>query len=138
MPIFEGRLSPNACFSQSALLFWAIVIVGARKYGDDPTLLTSLVNPVAELASKEVLLHEKPLPSIQALLLLCAWTLPHDSLSKDISPMLAGILLQRALTIGLHVYGIGQDFSRTKLKADRAQIQHRAMLWYLCVTVCQR
>lgn len=43
--------------------------------------------------------------------------------------MLAGALLQHALTIGLHVYGIGQDFSRKKLKVDRMQIQHRARLW---------
>lgn len=138
MPIFEGKLKPNACFSQSEILFWTVIAVGARKYSEDPTLLTSLANHIADLASKAALLRERPLPTIQALILLCTWPLPHDSLSKDISPMLAGVLLQLALTIGLHVYGIGQDFSRTKLKVDVAQIQHRSRLWYLCMTVCQR
>lgn len=138
LPIIEGRLQPNTCWSQSELLFWAIVITGARKYGEDPTLLTSLATLVAGLASKGVLSRDRPVPLIQALLLLCTWPLPQDSLSKDNSPLLAGALMQQALTIGLHVYGVGQDFSRTKLKADRVQIQHRARLWYLCITVCQR
>lgn len=138
VPIFEGTIHPNACFSHCELLFWTIMTVGARGYVDDPTLLTSLVNPVADLAGKASLRREKPLPTIQALILLCAWTLPHDSFSTDVSPLLVGTLLQLALTIGLHVYGIGQAFSRMKLKADRAHIQHRSRLWYLCVTVCQR
>lgn len=52
--------------------------------------------------------------------------------------MLAGALLNHALSIGLHIHGVGQDFSRTKIAVDRAQIEYRRRLWFVCVTVCQR
>ena len=52
--------------------------------------------------------------------------------------MLAGALLQHALSIGLHVKGVGQDFSRTKVQEDRAQVDYRTRLWYICITVCKR
>ena len=112
--------------------------VGARKYGDDPTLLTLLQPHIVDLASRAILSRENPIPTIKALIVLCAWPLPHDSLNNDISPMLAGALLQHALNIGLHIYGVGQDFARTRVPVDREQIYYRKRLWLLCITVCQR
>jgi hypothetical protein len=70
--------------------------------------------------------------------LLSMWPMPFDSLSKDISPMLTGVIIQHALTIGLHIFGMGQDFSRVKLAWDRAQIAFRARLWALTISTCQR
>jgi transcriptional regulatory protein LEU3 len=52
--------------------------------------------------------------------------------------MLAGAMLQLAMSIGLHVYGVGQDFSRTKLQFDQWQQVQRARLWALCLTVSQK
>lgn len=123
---------------QSEFLFWTIVAVGARKYEDDPTLLTLLQPQVVDLASRAILSRENPVPTIKALIVLCAWPPPHDSLEKDISPILAGALLQHALNIGLHIYGVGQDFTRKRIPVDRAQILYRRRLWLICITVCQR
>ena len=137
-PILDGKTNPNLTYLQSELLFWTIVAVGARRNEADPTLLTSLDPHIVELAGRAILSRENPIPTIKALILLCAWPLPHDSLNKDISPMLSGILLQHALCIGLHIYGVGQDFSRTKVAVDRAQIELRRRLWFMCITACQR
>lgn len=138
IPIMEGKLRPNLTYLQSEFLFWTAVAIGARRYHEDPTILTSLEPHIVDLAGRAVISRENPLPTIKALALLCLWPLPHDSLNKDPSPMLAGALLNHALGIGLHIYGVGQDFSRTKVAVDRAQIEYRRRLWFICITVCQR
>jgi transcriptional regulatory protein LEU3 len=138
LPVVEGHIRPNKCFAQSPLLFWTIVIIGSRKYTRDPTLLSLLVPQVTDLIKSAAFTTCKSLSNIQAFLLLCTWPLPFDSLSKDITTTLSGVLLQHALSLGLYVYGVGQDFSRIKLRKDRTQTDMRARLWAMCIVVCQR
>lgn len=140
LPAVETELKPNACFAQSPFLFWTIVSIGSRKYAGDPTLLSQLAPAVTRLAKEAAFMprNEKTVYTIQALILLCVWPSPYSSLSEDITPMLAGALLQQALAVGLHIFGEGQDFSRIKLKKDRSQMDFRARLWAWCIIICQR
>lgn len=131
-------MRPNACYTRSPLLFWAIVAVGSRKYDGDPTLLTSLTTRLPPLLNTVVLARENPLATIQALTLFCAWPMPFTSLSNDITPLQAGLLLSHAFLTGLNVQGTGQDFHDAKLKIDNSFAERRARLWYLCITICQR
>jgi transcriptional regulatory protein LEU3 len=82
--------------------------------------------------------QERVLSTIQALVILCTWQMPIDTLQKDITPHLAGAMIQLATFVGLHVYGSVQDFSRVPLKYDNQQRNFRARLWSICLYTCQR
>ncbi len=138
MPLFDKRLHPNECYAASRLLFWTITAIGSRKYSKDPTLLLQLSPKVTDLAKSAVFCTDKALPTIQALILLCTWQMPIDTFQKDITPMLAGAMIQLASHLGLHVYGTVQDFSRIPLRYDRQQRSFRTKLWTMCLLTCQR
>ncbi|ETN39952.1 uncharacterized protein HMPREF1541_06179 [Cyphellophora europaea CBS 101466] len=137
-PAIEGEISPNDCYSQSQYLFWTITTIGSRRYIRDPTLLSQLAPQLINSTKHAAFSREKSLHTIQAFVLHCAWPLPYNSLSKDITHILSGMLVQHALSVGLHIFGVGQDFSRIKLQNDRAMMYLRARLWVLCIVVCQR
>lgn len=46
--------------------------------------------------------------------------------------------MQHAVCIGLHIFGVGQDFSRVKLTSDHTLMVSRAKLWALTISTCQR
>ncbi|KAK5219260.1 hypothetical protein LTR72_008442 [Exophiala xenobiotica] len=135
--IFDSSTDPNSCYTQSPLLFWTIVAIGARKYSKDPTILTLLAPKVIELAARSMFSQTERLPTIQAYLLLCIWPMPVDSLHKDISTVLSGAMLSLAISNGLHVQGIGQDFSRTTLEHNENECIYRAKLWVACTVASQ-
>lgn len=131
-------LEPRECYSKSVLLFWTVVAIGSRRYAKDPTLVIALAPRMTELVEKNILATENVLSTIQALLLLCAWPIPFDSLSHDCSSTIAGAVLGLAMSVGLHVLGVGQDFARKKLIDDPESKQLRAKLWSICIATCQR
>lgn len=134
----ENNTQPLECYNRSPLLFWTIVAIGSRRYTKDPTLGILLAPKVTELVEKAILSTERSLLTIQAFLLLCAWPLTFDSLSHDYTPTVAGAVLSIAMTNGLHVYGVGQDFSQRKTPNDYERRQLRTKLWCICIATCQR
>ncbi|OQV02769.1 Fungal specific transcription factor domain-containing protein [Cladophialophora immunda] len=138
LPMDGSLMVPNECHQQSPLLFWTIVAVGSRKYADNPTLIILLGPKVSKLAKLALFAQEPVLLTIQAFLLLCSWPMPFEALSNDITPVLAGAVLQLATTIGLHVSGVGQEFARTRVNQDPTYRIARGKLWTLCVIVSQR
>ncbi|KAI1621282.1 hypothetical protein EDD37DRAFT_594367 [Exophiala viscosa] len=135
--IFDSLNDPNTCYMQSPLLFWTIVAIGARKYSKDPTILSLLGPKVIELAAHSLFSQTEKLPTIQAYLILCVWPMPVDTMHKDISPVLSGAMLSLAVSIGLHIQGNGQDFSRTTLEHDENECTHRAKLWVASTVAAQ-
>ncbi|OAL38383.1 hypothetical protein AYO20_02442 [Fonsecaea nubica] len=138
LPIFDQKLQPNDCYGASPFLFWTIVAIGSRRYSRDPTLILLLAPKVLDLAKTAIFSCERVLPTIQALVLLCTWQMPIDTLQKDITPQLAGAMIQLATNVGLHVYGSVQDFTRVPLKYDGQQRIFRTRLWSMCLYTCQR
>lgn len=138
LPIFDKRIRPNDCHTASPFLFWTIVVIGSRRYTKDPTLILILAPKVLNLAKNAIFSSERALATIQALLILCTWQMPIDTLQKDITPQLAGAMLQLATNIGLHVYGSVQDFSRIPLRYDTEQRSFRTRLWAVCLWTSQR
>ncbi|KIV90855.1 hypothetical protein PV10_05461 [Exophiala mesophila] len=138
VPMIETLMDPNECHRRSALLFWTIVAVGSRKYSENPTLIILLGPKVSNLAKLSLFAQEPVLLNIQAYLLLCSWPMPFEALSNDITPILAGVVLQLATTIGLHVSGVGQEFARDRVSPDLTYRVERGRLWTACVIVSQR
>lgn len=138
LPLFDKEVRPNDCFAASPLLFWTIIVIGSRRYVKDPTLILLLAPKVLNLAKSAIFASERILQTIQALLLLCTWQMPIDTLQKDVTPQLAGAMLQLATNVGLHVYGSVQDFSRVPLRHDFQQRSFRTRLWSIVLYTCQR
>ena len=99
-------------------------------------MLSLLAPRVLEMARNAVFSRDRL--TIQAFLLLCVWPMPVDTLGKDISTVLIGVMLQLAVNIGLHVGGGGQDFSRTTLHPDPDEEVLRTKLWMSCQIAIQR
>lgn len=135
LPILDLTLSPNDYYDISPFLFWSIVVTGARRYTEDPTVLDRASQLITPLAFSSMALRSTPIPVIQGLLILCTWRLPTSSVFKDITHVLCGAAVHLATQIGLHVAGVGQDFARMPLKKDKDQKILRAKLWMHCIIV---
>ncbi|KAL5392483.1 hypothetical protein PMIN02_006202 [Paraphaeosphaeria minitans] len=141
LPILESPLSPNSAngyYELSPLLFWCIVVTGARHYLEDRSILDRVSQLITPLAFSSMALRAAPISVIQSLLILCTWRLPTNSMYKDMTHVLCGAAVHLATQIGLHVTGVGQDFARTPLRTDQEQKILRAKLWMQCVIVSIR
>ncbi|KXT09834.1 hypothetical protein AC579_9300 [Pseudocercospora musae] len=138
VPIMENMPSPNDCYTRSPLLFWTIVAIGARKYLNNPTLIVQLGPRISNLSKTAIARLEPVLLTVQALVLQCAWPMPFRTLCNDVTPVAAGLVLQLATTVGLHIQGSGQEFVRSKLSTHRDRMLERGRLWACCSLVCQR
>ena len=131
-------LNPDDVFRHSETLFWVIVTTGARKYQNDPTLLSTLETPAARLAQHSLLNPDQAIANIQAAVILCLWPLPMETLCGDPSHAIAGAAMQLAIQIGLPYYASRQDFVRTAVQYSPDEKGFRDRLWVYCTIVFQR
>lgn len=137
-PILDASLGPNDYYELCPLLFWTIIVIGSRRYAEDPNVLEKSSQLITPLAFSSMALRSSPIPVIQGLLLLCTWRLPTNSMYKDMTYMMCGSAVHLATQIGLHISGVGQDFARMPVKKDQDQKVFRARLWLCCVIVSIR
>ncbi|KFZ22563.1 hypothetical protein V502_02873, partial [Pseudogymnoascus sp. VKM F-4520 (FW-2644)] len=135
--ILEPEYELQDYFTYSPLLFWTIIVTGSRRYSLDPTVLELLAPKVANLAALAMTRISKYLPTISALLILCAWPLPMENASDDPSSVYAGAILQLALQNGLHMRSKRQDFAQNQLiKETLNQEKFMIRLWGWCKVIC--
>jgi transcriptional regulatory protein LEU3 len=137
-PILDATMGPNDYYELSPFLFWTIIVIGSRRYADDPNVLDKSSQLITPLAFSSMALRSSPMPVIQGLLLLCTWRLPTNSMYKDMTHLMCGSAVHLATQIGLHIAGVGQDFARMPVKKDQEQKVFRARLWLCCVVVSIR
>lgn len=114
-----------------------IVITGSRRYSKDPTLLGKLRPHTYNLCFLAIQAHASPIPTIQALLLICVWPMPVNSVYKDITSVVAGAAMHLAILAGLHVAGAGHEFLEDKIFSDPAEKESRARLWIYVQIACR-
>lgn len=145
--LFMKHFAPQVCiinpamtsrdfYNLSGLLYWTIVTIGCRKYGKNPSLLGTLAPRLLEMV--RAAMFNPDLATIQAFLLLCIWPIPIDTFGKEISTTLSTSMLQFSVNKGLHIRGIGQDFSRVTLNPEPSLEVLRAKLWISCLITAQR
>ncbi|XPS78991.1 hypothetical protein M3J09_010986 [Ascochyta lentis] len=137
-PILDASMGPNDYYDSSPFLFWTIIVIGSRRYTDDPNVLGKSSQLITPLAFSSMALRSSPMPVIQGLLLLCTWRLPTNSMYKDMTHLMCGSAVHLATQIGLHISGVGQDFARMPVKKDEEHKVFRARLWLCCVIVSIR
>lgn len=138
LPFLQPDKTPDQYYADSPLLFWTIVLTGSRHNKSDPNLFPSLARQVQELTWRTIAEVPQNYHMIKALVLLCAWPLPCSSTSTDPTFMLAGMMIQIALQIGLHRPDHSQDFSKFRIELRQADLQDRVVTWCVCNMVAQR
>ena len=137
LPILELQYGSSDYFTYSPLLFWTMIVTGSRRYTLDPTILEILGPKVTNLAALAMIRVSEYVPTISALLILCAWPLPMESASDDPSPVYAGAIMQLSLQNGLHMLSKRQDFSQSHIVKDTNQEIFRTRLWAWCKVTCR-
>lgn len=137
LPFLDPTESPDDYIKESRLLFWTIISVASRHFRPDPTLLDKLKEPLTRLIWQTVAKIPQSHYVVKALCLLCTWPLPTSRTSTDPTFMLCGLMMQIAMQIGLHQPTHPQDFSRTKLRLRREDINDRLRTWAVCNIVAQ-
>lgn len=138
LPFLNADKSPEDYYARSPLLFWTIILVGSRHYSAEPHLFSSLARQVQSLTWSTLAEVPQNYHHIKALVLLCAWPLPCSSTSADPTFMLAGMMMQIALQIGLHRPDHAQDFTKFRVELRQAEMQDRVVTWAMCNIVAQR
>ena len=136
VPFLDPARTPDEYYQSSPLLFWVIVSVATRRY--DPSLLASLAGPLSELLWKTLAEVPQNYIVVKALCILCTWPLPISSTSSDPTFMLAGLMMQIAMQIGLHRPSHAQDFSKFKVELREEELRDRVRTWATCNAVTQR
>ena len=137
LPFLDPR-PPDQYFNQSPLLFWAIISVASRRDEQDITLLRMLAQPVTKIAWDEVATRRNPVPTIQALLLLCTWPFPAMSLLSENSPTWGDVAMSMAIQRGLHCPARSGEFSRSRDPLPSALQLEMSRTWAACYITAQR
>ncbi|KAL8705390.1 MAG: hypothetical protein Q9201_001509 [Fulgogasparrea decipioides] len=138
MPLLEPTTTPTAYNEAHTLLFWVIISVAARHYPPDSSLLPSLSAHISHLLWATLADVPQDYVVVKALCILCTWPLPISKTSADPTFMLAGLMMQVAMQIGLHRPSHAQDFARFKVEFREEELKDRVKTWVACNIVSQR
>lgn len=137
LPLLDPHKPPEHYFALSELLFWTIVIVGARKFPGDRELLTKLSGHYKTLYWATISAVPQNYHVVKALCLLNTWPLPVSSTSMDSTVLHCGLMMNIAMLIGLHRPSHAEDFSRSHIHLQENDIRDRLKTWAACNIVAQ-
>lgn len=146
LPILDPSFSPDQYYTYSPLLFWVMIVTGSRRYSEDPTLLGSIGPKIGRMALQSIIDLPQWFQIIQALLILCFWPMPIETMFKDPSLVYAATAMQLALQHGLHLADLRRTFEMDQLRSEEdhegARIKNMrsndSKIWSWCKIVCQR
>ncbi|KAF7932268.1 hypothetical protein EAE99_003508 [Botrytis elliptica] len=152
-PILDPTQTCDQTFAQDPVLGWGIVLVSARRYPQDPTLVLNLSKAYMKSLWNSISDMPQRASSIKALALLCTWPVPlirgftksrNDKASatmglSELDPtwMLSGIMMQISLQTGMHRPRHAQDFLKQTRDVSEAELSDRKLTWALCNIVSQ-
>lgn len=128
-PILKVPTSVDGVYDASVLLFWTIILTAARHDRSDYSLLEGLIPAVKNLLWSTAMNPPHPLPSLQAMSILCVWPLPSSSMSLDATFILAGILRTAAMHVGLYRPDILTQFSRVQYSLTSENLREAIKVW---------
>ena len=138
LPILEPSKPPEHYFKTSQLLFWTVLVIGARRSPSDPTLFLRLTPEISKLVWSTLADVPQNYHVVKALCLLCTWPLPISSTSTDATFMLSGVMTHVAMQIGLHRPSHAQDFTKFHVQLREEELKDRVKTWATCNIVAQR
>lgn len=137
-PVVRTR-EPDAVYSRSSLLFWAIITVAARNEAREPELYEFLAFTLppriwAAISSPP----SEMVPTITALLVLTAWPLPSNSMQLDPTPRFMAFAMNACFIIGLHLARGQHPEYHAKRHFAAAPDEEACYVWAGCNILSQR
>jgi hypothetical protein len=123
-------------YEKAPLLFWVVLAISSKdseKYASDYTRLQILSR---QLVADIILIGTKSIYLVQALLLLCAWTFPHEDMNKEPFSMYSAVAISMARSLGLH----RPEYPYLLFAAKASEIgtlETRRITWLSCFLVDQ-
>ncbi|KJR82959.1 c6 zinc finger domain containing protein [Sporothrix schenckii 1099-18] len=100
-PIIRTR-DPDKIYESAPLLFWTIMVIAARRFAKDDSVLPFLTESLPSEVWGAMGNPPLPLGMINALLLLCAWPFTTIRFLRDPSTIFSSIAMSSCFMIGLH------------------------------------
>jgi hypothetical protein len=104
--------APDEFYERSPLLFWVIIAVAARRYGEGASILSCLSEAVPKLVWEKVADPPLTYDNLHSLLLLCMWPFTDTHMWSDLSTTLSNVALNAAFHMGLHRPEHVNEFTR--------------------------
>jgi Fungal Zn(2)-Cys(6) binuclear cluster domain len=137
---FHVNLHIEPLFARCPLLFWTIVTtvaVAESTVGQNAGRTQALVIKVKALVAERI--ANPPVRSIeviQALLILCTWSLPFGTILEDMAHTCSALAIQYAMQIGLHRGQRGREFN-SKVEVTGVSPLVRLTTWQACFATHQ-
>ncbi|KAJ5770681.1 uncharacterized protein N7511_002732 [Penicillium nucicola] len=138
-PRFPLLLDPATIidsYEKIPLLFWSVLAVSSKdseKYASDYPRLQILSK---QLVADILLSGTRSIYLVQALLLLCVWSFPHEDMNKEPFSMYSAVAISMARSLGLH--RPQYPFLLFAAKAsDIGTVETRTSTWLACFIVDQ-
>lgn len=123
-------------YEKAPLLFWTVLAVASKdleKYASDYARLQILLR---QLVADIVLLGTRSIFLVQALILLCVWSFPHEDMNREPFSMYLAIAISMARSLGLH--RPQYPFLMFAAKASEiGTMESRTATWLSCFIVDQ-
>ncbi|KAF9888918.1 hypothetical protein FE257_008087 [Aspergillus nanangensis] len=138
-PRFPLLLEPAVIldsYEKAPLLFWTVLAIASKdseKYASDYPRLQILVK---QLVADILLLGNRSIYLVQALVLLCVWSFPHEDMNKEPFSMYCSVAISMARSLGLH--RPQHPFVLFAAKASEiGSLETRTLTWLSCFIVDQ-
>ncbi|KAL4917394.1 fungal-specific transcription factor domain-containing protein [Aspergillus aurantiobrunneus] len=138
-PRFPLLLDPATIidsYEKAPLLFWTVLAIASKdseKYASDYSRLQILVR---QLVADILLLGTRSIYLVQALLLLCVWSFPHEDMNREPFSMYCAVAISMARSLGLH--RPQHPFLLFAAKASEiGTLETRTATWLACFIVDQ-
>ncbi|EED14748.1 conserved hypothetical protein [Talaromyces stipitatus ATCC 10500] len=130
-PILPPSSSFIAHSDESPLLFWTVILTAIRDKTELRALFSTLAEEVSSMAYDCIQPKNANLHAVQALLLLCYWSLPFEKLPTDPSLSFVNMATQICYRMGLHRPGFVVEFDRVTAVHNHPNIP-RQLAWVFC------
>ena len=138
LPVLEPIRSLPQLYSESHLLFWALIAVSCRFHPKRSELYEKITVRYEATLYPQLFLGPPSVKKVHAILLLCLWPFPVASQQNDATHVLAGAAVNTAMQLGLHRANVQADYFEglTPMVASESSI--RDSTWLACVQATTR
>ncbi|KAL5340571.1 fungal-specific transcription factor domain-containing protein [Aspergillus crustosus] len=135
-PLLLDAATTIDSYEKAPLLFWTVLAIASKdseKYASDYPRLQILVR---QLVADILLLGNRSIYLVQALLLLCVWSFPHEDMNKEPFSMYCAVAISMARSLGLH--RPQHPFLMFAAKASEiGTLETRTVTWLSCFIIDQ-
>ncbi|KAL4751803.1 hypothetical protein BDW72DRAFT_87758 [Aspergillus terricola var. indicus] len=138
-PRFPLLLDPTTIidsYEKAPLLFWTVLAVTCKDSGKFASDYPRLQILVRQLVADILLLGTRSIHLVQALLLLCIWSFPHEDMNKEPFSMYCAVAISMARSLGLHRPRHPFLFFAAKA-SEIGTMETRTATWVSCFIVDQ-